>query len=538
MSFDNVNVNVSGPVQPTSIYKTKVLKGNQSFASQVTESNTKYVIKHDFDLKGEEVEIPANCVLEFDGGSLTNGTILFNDTYIVTIATKLSDIIDCYIQGSYTFTNSGNFEQFINIHTKTHGQYNRGVAMNVIANGWEEDMPAGITGVTSGKQASSYAGRDSVAAYFQNAEKAPLIIEGAVFSEDKVYVPSNIDLREFKEGDYIDAFDNGYIYSSDNSHSRWTSIIDSVDAKNGIIHLKFGGFYKVISGGSNNAETPTEGSILYIGLITKILALNSQVICRGEEMIPNAKVTSVCGYELDVNVHKEGVAGDGMDIVNIGSVRGQYGCTAQGQSGKAAFTAGFLSRGNVMAFLSRQPNEEDQTVEYVLRHDIIDNGRYTPVGYIDKEFDYHKGSDVISIGKGVSSIIKANGCFIKFWGGQSGINIGYTEKNITINQYGLVPNSSFNLGASSNEFNNLYLHNYLILGGVYIWTNGERVFYRKGAPQEANETKTIAIVKSGNERPIGWEVGAMFFDTTLGTNGKPIWYIGENKWVDATGVIV
>jgi len=75
MSFNNVNVNVSGPVQPTSTYKTKVLKGNHSFASQVTEPNTKYVIKHDFDLGGESV-IPANCVLEFDGGSLRNGSLL------------------------------------------------------------------------------------------------------------------------------------------------------------------------------------------------------------------------------------------------------------------------------------------------------------------------------------------------------------------------------------------------------------------------------------------------------------------------------
>lgn len=70
MSNPNINVNVSGPVQPTSTYKTKVLKGNHSFASQVTEPNMKYVIKHDFVLDGD-VTIPANCVLEFDGGSVS-----------------------------------------------------------------------------------------------------------------------------------------------------------------------------------------------------------------------------------------------------------------------------------------------------------------------------------------------------------------------------------------------------------------------------------------------------------------------------------
>lgn len=94
MSYNNVNVNVSGPVQPTSTYKTKVLKGNHSFASQVTEPNMKYVIKHNFDLGGESVTIPANCVLEFDGGSLSNGTLIGN-TEIRNIPDSFFDDIDC-----------------------------------------------------------------------------------------------------------------------------------------------------------------------------------------------------------------------------------------------------------------------------------------------------------------------------------------------------------------------------------------------------------------------------------------------------------
>lgn len=83
MSYNNVNVNVSGPVQPTSTYKTKVLKGNHSFASQVTEANMKYVIKYDFDLNGQNVEIPEGCILEFDGGSISNGTLTGNNTILI-----------------------------------------------------------------------------------------------------------------------------------------------------------------------------------------------------------------------------------------------------------------------------------------------------------------------------------------------------------------------------------------------------------------------------------------------------------------------
>lgn len=58
------------------------LKKNKSFASQVTQQNTIYVIQYDFDLGGESVTIPENCVLEFDGGSLRNGTLVGNNTYL------------------------------------------------------------------------------------------------------------------------------------------------------------------------------------------------------------------------------------------------------------------------------------------------------------------------------------------------------------------------------------------------------------------------------------------------------------------------
>lgn len=83
MNYNKVNVNISGPKQPTSTYKTKVLKGNHSFASQVTEPNMKYVIKHNFDLGGATVTIPEDCLLEFDGGSLNNGKCISNNTEII-----------------------------------------------------------------------------------------------------------------------------------------------------------------------------------------------------------------------------------------------------------------------------------------------------------------------------------------------------------------------------------------------------------------------------------------------------------------------
>lgn len=59
-----------------------ILRKNKTFAEQVTDENTIYEIRYDFDLDGASVTIPAGCVLKFVGGVLRNGTILFNNTFI------------------------------------------------------------------------------------------------------------------------------------------------------------------------------------------------------------------------------------------------------------------------------------------------------------------------------------------------------------------------------------------------------------------------------------------------------------------------
>ena len=52
-----------------------ILRKNKSFAEQVTQANTIYEIRYDFDLKGETITIPKDVVLSFVGGKLSNGTI-------------------------------------------------------------------------------------------------------------------------------------------------------------------------------------------------------------------------------------------------------------------------------------------------------------------------------------------------------------------------------------------------------------------------------------------------------------------------------
>ena len=59
-----------------------ILRKNKSFAEQVIKANTIYEIRYDFDLNGAEITVPENCVLNFTGGSLSNGTIEFDNTKI------------------------------------------------------------------------------------------------------------------------------------------------------------------------------------------------------------------------------------------------------------------------------------------------------------------------------------------------------------------------------------------------------------------------------------------------------------------------
>ena len=70
-----------------------ILRKNKTFAEQVTATNTIYEIRYDFDLGGESVTIPENCVLKFVGGKITNGTLTGNNTIIAAAVVAIFDTI-------------------------------------------------------------------------------------------------------------------------------------------------------------------------------------------------------------------------------------------------------------------------------------------------------------------------------------------------------------------------------------------------------------------------------------------------------------
>lgn len=70
-----------------------ILRKYKTFAEQVTQENTIYEIRYDFDLIGDTVKIPSNCILKFEGGKVYNGILEGDNTKIwANIVTIFNDV--------------------------------------------------------------------------------------------------------------------------------------------------------------------------------------------------------------------------------------------------------------------------------------------------------------------------------------------------------------------------------------------------------------------------------------------------------------
>lgn len=81
---NKINVTVTG-LRAASIpceFRTVVLQSSKSIFDQMVQANTKYVVKWNFNLNGRTVNVPAGCIVLFDGGQLQNGKIHWNYTKV------------------------------------------------------------------------------------------------------------------------------------------------------------------------------------------------------------------------------------------------------------------------------------------------------------------------------------------------------------------------------------------------------------------------------------------------------------------------
>ena len=86
MTVPVVNVDIAtrlGNSQSSCVYSKVLLKYNIPLSEQIVNENTIYVVKWNFDLNTESLSIPHNCMLEFIGGKISNGTINWDNTKVL-----------------------------------------------------------------------------------------------------------------------------------------------------------------------------------------------------------------------------------------------------------------------------------------------------------------------------------------------------------------------------------------------------------------------------------------------------------------------
>lgn len=69
--------------------------------SDINRASTIYRIQYDYNLQGQTIQMPADCVLFFDGGSLSNGSIVLNNTLVLPQCLDIAKYINCNISGNY-----------------------------------------------------------------------------------------------------------------------------------------------------------------------------------------------------------------------------------------------------------------------------------------------------------------------------------------------------------------------------------------------------------------------------------------------------
>lgn len=101
----------------------------------IGKTNTEYIIQYSYDLNGAIITVPANCVLKFQGGSITNGTLVCDNTVIITYD---KDWLDVTVEGTYFYFGWGdNIKQIEVVNNLTTNDSGKALsaAQGVILNG-------------------------------------------------------------------------------------------------------------------------------------------------------------------------------------------------------------------------------------------------------------------------------------------------------------------------------------------------------------------------------------------------------------------
>lgn len=110
LKFKNKSYNTANFSGLGRVYLRKNITEDRNILTQqmINQENTRYILQYDYDLNGQTITIPANCVIEFEGGSISNGTLTGNNT---KIKAGINQIFD-YVQLSGTFNVNNSYPEW------------------------------------------------------------------------------------------------------------------------------------------------------------------------------------------------------------------------------------------------------------------------------------------------------------------------------------------------------------------------------------------------------------------------------------------
>lgn len=88
------------------LYLRMAISASKNVLTQdmMSKANTRYIIQYDYDLNGTTINVPEGCVLDFQGGSISNGILNGNLTKISSYPTQIFN--DITISGSWIINNA------------------------------------------------------------------------------------------------------------------------------------------------------------------------------------------------------------------------------------------------------------------------------------------------------------------------------------------------------------------------------------------------------------------------------------------------